>query len=121
VIRFSRIGFGDSAPATNLIQAAATPKNRPRKEFLYWSDDGDLVALRFKNWKLVFAEQRAHGFDVWQEPFVQLRVPKPFNLRSDSFERADTGGFQLYAVAGGTNFRWRRRKPSWRTGYLAVC
>jgi arylsulfatase A-like enzyme len=87
------------------MQAAATPKNRPRKEFLYWSDDGDLVALRFQNWKLVFAEQRAHGFDVWQEPFVQLRVPKLFNLRSDSFERADTGGFQLYAVAGGTNFR----------------
>jgi MFS family permease len=65
----------------------------PRKEFLYWSDDGDLVALRFQNWKLIFAEQRADGFDVWQEPFVQLRLPKLFNLRSDPFERADPEGF----------------------------
>ena len=61
----------------------------PRKDFLYWNDDGNLVALRFMNWKVVFAEQRAHSFDVWVEPFVQLRVPKIFNLRSDPFERAD--------------------------------
>ncbi len=61
----------------------------PRKEFLYWNDDGSLVSLRYNQWKLVFAEQRAHGFDVWQEPFVQLRFPKLFNLRTDPFERAD--------------------------------
>ena len=65
----------------------------PRKEFLYWSDDGDLLAVRYASWKLVFAEQRAHGMDVWQEPFVQLRLPKLFNLRSDPFERADSEGF----------------------------
>jgi arylsulfatase len=61
----------------------------PRHEFFYWSDDGSLVALRYENWKLVFAEQRAHGFDVWQEPFVTLRLPKLFNLRTDPFEEAD--------------------------------
>jgi len=64
----------------------------PRKDFFYFNDDGSLVALRFKQWKLVFAEQRAHGFDVWQEPFVTLRVPKLFNLRSDPFETADHEG-----------------------------
>jgi len=61
----------------------------PRKEFFYFNDDGSLVALRFNQWKLVFQEQRAHGFDVWQEPFVELRLPKLFNLRSDPFEEAD--------------------------------
>ncbi len=64
----------------------------PRKEFLYWNDDGQLVALRYNQWKAVFAEQRAESFDVWQEPFVQLRVPKLFNLRTDPFERADHEG-----------------------------
>jgi arylsulfatase len=64
----------------------------PRKEFLYWNDDGKLVALRYNQWKLVFAEQRAASFDVWQEPFVDLRVPKLFSLRADPFERADHEG-----------------------------
>jgi arylsulfatase len=60
-----------------------------RKEFFYFNDDGLLVALRYNQWKLVFAEQRAHGFDVWQEPFTRLRLPKLFSLRADPFERAD--------------------------------
>jgi arylsulfatase A-like enzyme len=64
----------------------------PRREFLYWNDDGKLVALRYAQWKVVFAEQRGHSFDVWQEPFVDLRLPKMFNLRSDPFERADHEG-----------------------------
>ncbi len=64
----------------------------PRQDFLYWTDDGDIAALRYENWKIVFMEQRAHGFDVWQEPFVTLRFPKLFNLRSDPFERADHEG-----------------------------
>jgi arylsulfatase A-like enzyme len=64
----------------------------PRKEFIYWTDDGQISALRYGNWKLVFMEQRAHGFDVWQEPFVTLRLPKLFNLRTDPFERADHEG-----------------------------
>ena len=62
----------------------------PRKEFFYFSDDGQLVALRRDQWKLVFAEQRARQLQVWTEPFVTLRAPKLFNLRSDPFERADT-------------------------------
>ena len=64
-------------------------KDSPRKEMLYWSDDGDLMALRYGNWKAVFKEQRAESFQVWSEPMVDLRVPKIFNLRSDPFERAD--------------------------------
>jgi arylsulfatase len=64
-------------------------KESPRKEMLYWSDDGDLMALRYGNWKAVFKEQRAESFQVWSEPMVNLRVPKIFNLRSDPFERAD--------------------------------
>jgi arylsulfatase len=64
----------------------------PRKEFFYFNDDGSLVALRYNQWKLVFAEQRAHGVDVWENPFVTLRLPKIFNLRSDPFEIADREG-----------------------------
>ena len=64
----------------------------PRNEFIYWTDDGSVAALRYAQWKMVFLEQRGHGFDVWQEPFVQLRLPKLFNLRSDPFERADHEG-----------------------------
>jgi arylsulfatase A-like enzyme len=62
----------------------------PRTEFFYFSDDGDLVAMRYDNWKLVFMEQRLTGtLQVWFEPFVPLRAPKLFNLRTDPFERAD--------------------------------
>jgi arylsulfatase A-like enzyme len=62
----------------------------PRKEFFYFSDDGDLLAMRYDNWKFVFMEQRLAGtLGVWAEPFVTLRVPKMFNLRTDPFERAD--------------------------------
>ena len=63
----------------------------PRPGFVYFSDDGDLVALRYDNFKLVFMEQRAAGtLAVWAEPFVTLRLPKMYNLRTDPFERADT-------------------------------
>jgi len=71
-------------------------KESPRKGFLYWSDDGDLMALRFENWKVNFTEQRAHGLGVWQEPFVTLRAPKVFNLRSDPFERGDVDATMFY-------------------------
>lgn len=67
-------------------------ESSPRSEFVYWTDDGDIAALRYNKWKVVFLEQRAHGFDVWQEPFVALRFPKLFNLRTDPFERADHEG-----------------------------
>ncbi len=73
----------------DVTDAFAGKGPNPRHEFFYFNDDGSLVALRFNQWKLVFQEQRAHGFDVWQEPFVALRVPKLFNLRTDPFEEAD--------------------------------
>ena len=58
----------------------------PRPGFLYWSDDGELMALRYGNWKYHFMEQRAHGLHAWEEPFVQMRVPNMFNLRNNPFE-----------------------------------
>jgi arylsulfatase A-like enzyme len=62
----------------------------PRNFFFYVSDDGDLLAVRFDNWKLTFLEQRWPGTcQIWAEPFVHLRVPKIFNLRTDPYERAD--------------------------------
>ena len=61
----------------------------PRDEFFYVNDDGQLVALRYQDWKVVFMEQRARRLQLWAEPFVPLRVPKIFNLRRDPFERAD--------------------------------
>jgi arylsulfatase len=61
----------------------------PRKEFFYFSDTGDLLNLRYKRFKLVFAEQRAHGFDVWSNPFTFLRFPKLYDLRADPFEQVD--------------------------------
>lgn len=65
-------------------------KKGPREDFFYFSDDGKLLGVRAGDWKLVFAEQRAHREDVWRDPFVDLRIPKIFNLRRDPYERADT-------------------------------
>src|SRR5271154_293813 len=65
-------------------------KESPRKGFFYFSDDGDLLGLRFDNWKICFMEQRCPGtMRIWAEPFTKLRVPKLFNLRTDPYERAD--------------------------------
>jgi arylsulfatase len=72
------------------------PKS-PRKGFVYFSDDGDLVALRYDNWKIVFMEQRCSGtLQIWAEPFVTLRLPKLYNLRTDPFERADVTSNTYY-------------------------
>jgi arylsulfatase len=61
----------------------------PRDEIFYFSDDGDLTALRYQDWKLIFMEQRVEAtLQAWQEPFVPLRVPLIFNLRRDPYERA---------------------------------
>ena len=71
----------------------------PRKGFIYFDDDGNLVAARFDNWKIVFMEQRKQGtFAIWAEPLVALRVPKVFNLRMDPFERAD--------ITSNTYYEW---------------
>ena len=74
-------------------------KKGPRNEFFYFNDEGGLMALRFDNWKLVFAEQRAPGtLQVWAEPFTNLRVPLIFNLRTDPYERAQ--------ITSNTYFDW---------------
>ena len=65
-----------------------TEKESPRKEFIYVNDDGQIVAMRYDAWKAVFLENRGKGFEVWREPFTELRVPLLFNLRRDPFERA---------------------------------
>jgi arylsulfatase len=61
----------------------------PRRSFFYISDDGDIMALRMGDWKVVLLEQRAKQLMCWLEPLVKLRAPKLFNLRRDPFERAD--------------------------------
>jgi arylsulfatase A-like enzyme len=60
----------------------------PRHEFIYWTDDGSVAALRYNNWKMTFLRQNAVGIKVWEQPFEQLRWPMLANLRMDPFERA---------------------------------
>jgi arylsulfatase len=71
-----------------------------RREFFYWTDDGNLAALRYDRWKILFLEQRAKGLDVWQDPLVPLRLPKLTDLRADPFERAqfDAGEYDKWRV-----------------------
>ncbi|MBY3182709.1 arylsulfatase [Rhizobium laguerreae] len=70
-----------------------------RKEYFYWTDEGNLAGLRYDRWKLVFMEQRAEGLDVWQDPLITLRFPKLIDLRADPFEIAQH--------AAGDYARWR--------------
>jgi arylsulfatase len=68
-----------------------------RSDFYYFNDDGNLVAYRYNDWKIVFCEQREPGgFLVWANPFTCLRAPKVFNLRMDPMERADIVSDQYY-------------------------
>ena len=76
----------------NVRDALAGSAPSPRREFFYFNDEGSLVAMRYDQWKIVFAEQRATGLDVWQDPMIPLRFPKLFNVRSDPFESADHEG-----------------------------
>lgn len=72
-------------------------KESPRKFFFYFSDDGDVLGIRFDNWKLVFMEQRCAGtLQVWAEPFTKLRLPKIYNLRTDPYEFAATTSNSYY-------------------------
>jgi len=73
----------------------------PRKEFIYWTDDGSVAALRYENWKITFLEQEAEGLNVWINPFTPLRAPVLTNLRMDPFERAreeNAMGYQQWYV-----------------------
>ena len=77
-----------------------TSTKGPREEFIYSSDTGEVVGLRKGDYKFVFKEQRAHGLEVWQDPWVVLRAPKIFNLRMDPLERMDHegGGYAQWYV-----------------------
>ena len=72
----------------NLIPALKGEEQWPRKDFIYWTDDGQPAALRYENWKITFLKQNAHGLHVWQTPFEELRAPLITNLRMDPFELA---------------------------------
>jgi arylsulfatase A-like enzyme len=76
----------------NLIPALQGKEAWPRREFLYWTDDGSVAAFRYENWKISFLQQNAVGMAVWQKPFEQLRAPVVTNLRMDPFELAQTIG-----------------------------
>jgi len=85
----------------------------PRKDFFYFNDDGDFVAVRYENWKLVFEEQRAEGtLRVWAEPFTKLRLAKFFDLRADPYERAD--------ITSNTYYDWMMSNAGIMYGVLAV-
>ncbi|HEY0145702.1 MAG: arylsulfatase [Methylovirgula sp.] len=69
-----------------------------RRGFIYFNDDGQLVAIRFDNWKLVFFEQKTPGtLDIWGEPFTARRLPLYFNLRMDPYERAQITSNEYFA------------------------
>lgn len=72
----------------NLIPALKGEAEWPRHEFLYFTDDGSVAALRYNNWKITFLQQDAEGINVWRNPYTQLRAPMLTNLRMDPFEKA---------------------------------
>lgn len=72
----------------NLLPAFKGEAEWPRKEFLYWTDDGSCAAFRYNNWKITFLQQDAEGIDVWRNPYTALRAPMITNLRMDPFEKA---------------------------------
>jgi len=83
-----------------------------RNRFIYFNDDGDIVAARYENWKIVFEEQRATGtMRIWAEPFTKLRLPKFFELRSDPYERAD--------ITSNTYYDWQLENAGILYGMLA--
>ena len=83
----------------NLMDHLKDPQgvDSPRKEIFYFSDDGDLTALRYSQWKLIFMEQKKEGtLRVWMDPFVPLRIPLIFNIRRDPYERAEVTSNTYY-------------------------
>ena len=76
----------------NLMPTLQGQSTWPRREFLYWTDDGNVAALRYNQWKVTFLVQNAHGLQVWMQPFTALRAPLIENLRTDPFERAEYEG-----------------------------
>ncbi|HVY05637.1 MAG TPA: arylsulfatase [Burkholderiales bacterium] len=88
-------------------------KEGPRKLFFYFSDDGDVLAIRFENWKLVFIEQRSPGtLGLWFEPFTRLRGAKMYNLRTDPYEFAD--------ITSNTYYDWQMHRVFFLYGAQAI-
>jgi arylsulfatase len=76
-------------------------KASPRESFIYWTDDGSVAALRYRDYKIMFLKQNAVGLRAWQQPFEVLRAPLLTNLRMDPFERAEsenTEGYQTWYI-----------------------
>ena len=96
----------------NLIDVLSGKGPGARKEFFYFSDDGDLTGLRYAKWKVVFMEQTAHGLNVWRQPLVAARAPKIFDLQADPFERAD--------IESGAYDRWFIDRAYWLVPAQAV-
>ncbi len=100
----------------NLMPALKGEAAWPRKDFIYWTDDGSVAALRYGNWKVSFLKQAAHGLHVWIAPFEELRAPILTNLRMDPFELAQDIGMDYgrwfvehmfaFAPAGAFVGRW---------------
>jgi arylsulfatase len=100
----------------NLLPALKGEATWQRKDFIYWTDDGSVAALRYGNWKISFLKQNAHGLHVWISPFEELRAPIITNLRMDPFELAqeiamDYGRWFIehmfaFAPAGAFVGRW---------------
>lgn len=96
----------------NLLPALKGEAPWPRKEFIYWTDDGSVAALRYENWKITFLKQNAHGMDVWLHPFESLRAPMITNLRMDPFELAPEIGMgyqrwyldHMFVIAPAANY-----------------
>ena len=90
--KFGDVTYKVHLDGYNLLPAFKGEGDWPRKEFIYWTDDGSVAALRYGNYKATFLKQDAHGMRVWLEPFESLRAPLLCNLRMDPFERAEYEG-----------------------------
>jgi len=101
----------------NLMPALKGEAEWPREEFIYWTDDGSVAALRYNDWKVTFLKQNEEGYKVWTTPFEVLRAPSLTNLRMDPFERAEAEnamGYQkwwaermfVFAPAGAYVGKW---------------
>jgi arylsulfatase len=85
----------------DLLPALKGEAEWPRRDFIYWTDDGDVAALRYDDWKVTFLRQNEEGMKVWTTPFEVLRAPSLTNLRMDPFERAeaeDAMGYQRWWI-----------------------
>ncbi|MFT6274109.1 MAG: arylsulfatase [Halioglobus sp.] len=120
LLKGTRVGnkkFKAHLDGYNLLPALKGEAKWPREEFIYWTDDGSVAALRYNDWKVTFLKQPEEGYKVWTTPFEVLRAPSLTNLRMDPFERAEAEnamGYQrwwvdhmfVFAPAGAYVGKW---------------